>query len=173
MDEHEIINRVAKSPLVTLDLEALFPAAAIVEFDIKDLLYQELVLREKELREFVKTHPWSNYQGKYVALFCSADAIVPTWAYMLIAIALQPYAQRTVFGTRGMLIEAHFHEALQRLDWESYRDAKVVIKGCGDVHVPESVFVEAATRLRAVAASILYGEPCSTVPLFKRQKQNG
>lgn len=173
MDEREIVNRVANSSLITLNLETLLPSLEIVEFDMKDLLFQELVLREKELREFVKSHPWENYQNKHVALFCSADAIVPTWAFMLVAISLQPYAQSIVFGDRNTCLANQFHLALNKLDWEQYRNEKVVVKGCSDVHVPESVFIEVSSRLRSVAAAIMYGEPCSTVPLFKRQKGNG
>lgn len=171
MNEKEIVNRVANSALITLNLETLFPAIEIVEFDMKDLLFQGLVLREKELRAFVKSHPWTNYQGKHVALFCSADAILPTWAFMLVAISLQPHAASIVFGDRDTFISNYFHQGLNKMDWNQYKDAKVVIKGCSDVHVPESVFVEAASRLRLVAANIMYGEPCSTVPLFKRQKE--
>lgn len=173
VDEREIVNRVANSSLITLNLETLLPPLEIVEFDIKDLLFQELVLREKELREFVKSHKWGNYQNKHVALFCSVDAIVPTWAFMLVAISLQPYAQSIVFGDRNTFLANQFHLALNKVDWEQYRNEKVVVKGCSDVHVPESVFVEAASRLRSVAAAIMYGEPCSTVPLFKKQKENG
>ncbi len=168
--EEEIINRVAGSGLVTLNLEEYYPRYEIEVFDLKDLLVEGLMLREKDLREFVRTHSWSKYQNKAVAIHCSADAILPTWAFMLVAIALQPFALRIIFGPREALIGQHFREALDRLDWNQYRDAKVVIKGCSDVHVPESVYVEAAIRLRGVAASIMYGEPCSTVPLFKRQK---
>lgn len=170
MEEKDIINRVSSSALVTLNLEDLASGRESVAFDLKDLLFQGLVLREKDLREFVRTHDWQQYAGKDVALYCSADAIIPTWAFMLIAISLQPIAHRVVFGDKSQLAAVHFHEALNKIHWEQYRNAKVVIKGCSDVHVPESVFVEAAIRLRAVAASVMYGEPCSTVPLFKRQK---
>lgn len=173
VDEKEITNRVSSSSLITLNLEDLHPPFEIVEFDMKDLLFQGLVLREKELRDFVKSHPWNQYQGKHVALYCSADAIIPTWGYMLVSIALQPHAKHVGFGNRSALIASYFHEALKKIDWNQYRDSKVVIKGCSDVHVPESVFVEAAARLRSVAASIMYGEPCSTVPLYKRQKGDG
>lgn len=173
MEEDTIINRVTGSGLITLNLEELYPAFEIAEFDLKGLLVEGVMLREKDLREFVRTHNWSDYQDKQVAVFCSADAILPTWAFMLVAIALQPFARRIRFGTKEALIANHFEEALNTINWDQYRDAKVVIKGCSDVHVPESAFVGAAARLRAVAASIMYGEPCSTVPLFKRQKPGG
>ena len=170
MDQNEIVNRVANSSLVTLNLEELFPTGEQAEVDLKDLLFQHLILREKDLREFIKIHEWRQYVHKNVAVFCSADAIIPTWAYMLISIALQPYAKLIVFGSREVLTMRLFKDALDHVDWEKFRDAKVVIKGCSDVHVPESAYVEAAARLRPVAASILYGEPCSTVPLYKAIK---
>jgi hypothetical protein len=128
------------------------------------------MLREKDLREFVRSHDWSQYQDKVVALHCTAEAIIPTWAYMLVTVALQPVARKIVFGNREAAITAAFLDNLERMDWDRYRDAKVVVKGCGDVQIPESVFVEVTSRLRGVAASIMYGEPCSTVPLFKRPK---
>lgn len=168
--EEAIVNRVAGSGLVTLNLEDHFPTLGISEIDLKDLLVEGLMLREKDLREFIRTHDWNQYKDKVVAVHCSSDAILPTWAYMLVAIALQPYAVRSVYGNRDAALTLIYLEALNTIDWNQYRDAKVVVKGCSDVHVPESVYVEAATRLRAVAASIMYGEPCSTVPLFKRPK---
>lgn len=170
MEEDTIVNRVAGSGLITLNLEDLHPREEIAELDLKQLLVGGLMLREKDLREFIRTHEWGQYRGKIVAIFCSADAIIPTWAYMLLAVALQPHAYRTVYGNRQAALAASFHHALKKIDWNEYRGAKVVVKGCSDVHVPDSVFVETATRLREVAASIMYGEPCSTVPLFKRSK---
>lgn len=171
MEESPIINRVANSPLVTFNLEDYHPKVSIDSVDLKDILFQGLILREKDLREFVKSNDWKTYSGKHVAVFCSADVIVPTWAFMMIGIALQPFAERVTFGNREAMTEMLFLEALTKLDWEKYRDAKVVIKGCSDMHVPDSVYLEAASRLRAVASSIMYGEPCSTVPLYKRSKE--
>jgi hypothetical protein len=168
--ENEIINRVANSSLVTLDLQELSPQGALAEIDLKEILFQGLILREKDLRDFIKNHNWSQYQSKNVAIFCSADAVIPTWAYMLIGVALAPVAARVVFGDRSSLLTALYKDALDKIDWQKFRDAKVVIKGCSDVHVPESAYVEATMRLRPLATSILYGEPCSTVPLFKRPK---
>ncbi|MEJ0054182.1 MAG: DUF2480 family protein [Bacteroidota bacterium] len=170
MAQDEIINRVASSTLVTLNLEELYPAGELAEIDLKDNLFQGLILREKDLRDFIKSYDWSQYKNKNVAVFCSEDAVIPTWAYMLLGIALEPFASRVVFGNRQVLISQLFKEVLDKTDWEKFRDAKVVIKGCSDVHVPESAYVEAATRLRPLAASILYGEPCSTVPLYKKPK---
>ena len=170
MNENEILNRVSNSPLVTFNLEELSPKAEITEIDLKSLLFKELILREKDLRDYIKAHDWKQYQDKNVAVFCSADAVIPTWAYMLISIALQPYAHKIVFGDRLVLLSILFKEALDLVEWTKFQDAKVVIKGCSDLHVPESAYVEAAARLRGFAASIMYGEPCSTVPLYKRPR---
>jgi hypothetical protein len=168
--ENEIINRVASSSLITFDLQELSPKGELAEIDLKGILFQGLILREKDLRDFIRNHDWKQYEKKNVAVFCSADAVIPTWAYMLLGIALAPVAAKIVYGDRHALITALFNEALDKIDWEKYRDAKIVVKGCSDVHVPDSAYVEAVVRLRPVAASILYGEPCSTVPLFKRPK---
>jgi hypothetical protein len=170
MEQEPLVNRVSNSGLVTLNLEDHYPRVGIAELDLQQLLVGGLMLREKDLREFVRSHDWSQYQDKVVALHCTADAIIPTWAYMLVTVALQPVARKVIFGNREAAVTAAFLDNLEQMDWNVYRDAKVVVKGCGDVQVPESVFVEVTSRLRAVAASIMYGEPCSTVPLFKRPK---
>jgi hypothetical protein len=167
--ENEIVNRVASSSLVTFDLETLHVAGDRVVYDIKDHLFQGLILREKDFREHVKDHSWSEYQDKLVSIVCTADAIVPTWAYMLIAVAMKPYARRVFFGSVEEMEKELFHEKLSSIDWEQYRGAKVVVKGCSDVHVPVSAYVEATSQLAAVATSIMYGEPCSTVPIYKKR----
>lgn len=168
--ENEIVNRVANSSLVTFDLETLHVPGERVVYDIKDHLFQGLILREKEFREHVKSYSWADYQDKLVSIVCTADAIVPTWAYMLLAVALKPYAARVFFGTVEEMEKELFHEKLLSIDWEQYRNVKVVVKGCSDVHVPVSAYVEATSQLASVAASVMYGEPCSTVPIFKRPK---
>jgi hypothetical protein len=168
--ENEIVNRVSNSSLVTFDLEGLRYPGERVTYDIRNALFQEMILKERDFREHVRQHEWSSYEGKLVAVSCSVDAIVPTWAYMLIAVALKPYAQRIFFGTLEEMESAFFHEALNTVDWERYRDGKVVVKGCSDVLVPVSAYVEATNRLSGVTSSIMYGEPCSTVPIFKRAK---
>ena len=170
MDENEIINRVSNSALITFNLEELSPSGEVAEIDLKNILFQGLILREKDIRDFIKTHDWKEYQNKNVAVHCSADAVIPTWAYMLISIALQPFANKIVFGSTSMMVSWLFKEALDKVVWEKFKDAKVVIKGCSDLHVPESAYVEAAARLRPLAASIMYGEPCSTVPLYKKSR---
>jgi hypothetical protein len=137
---------------------------------LKDCLYQGLILREKEFRDFLKEHSWEQYQGKNVAIICSVDAIVPTWAYMLVAVHLQPYAHHVVFGDLQALEQSLFQQALEAIDWEEYSQAKVIIKGCSNYPVPEFAYVELVRRLMNYAQIIMYGEPCSTVPLFKRRK---
>lgn len=169
--ENEIINRVATSSLVTFDLETLHVPGERVVYDIKDNLFQGLILREKDFREHVKSNAWSSYQDKLVSIVCTADAIVPTWAYMLLAVALKPYARRVFFGSVEEMEKELFHEKLLSIDWQQYRGAKVVVKGCSDVHVPVSAYVEATSQLASVAASVMYGEPCSTVPIFKAQSR--
>jgi hypothetical protein len=168
--ENEIINRVANSSLITFDLETLYTPGARVTYDIREHLFQGLILREKDFREHIKTHNWSDYQDKLVSIICTADAVVPTWAYMLLAVALKPYARRVYFGSEEELEKELFHEKLVAIDWEQYRGSKVVVKGCSDVQVPVSAYVEATSQLSSVAASVMYGEPCSTVPIFKRPK---
>jgi len=167
--EDVIVNRVAQSPLVTLDLETLYSPGERVLIDIKDQLFQGMILKEKDFRDYVKASDWSVYEGKMVAITCSADAIVPTWAFMLLSIALQPYAEKVVFGCLEDLEQQLFLTRLNELDWSVYTNAKVVVKGCSKVDVPVSVYVEATNRLRPLASSIMYGEPCSTVPLYKKQ----
>ncbi len=169
METELIINRVAKSGLVTLDLEDYYHSGERVVYDLKDNLFMGLILKEKDFREFLKTHDWTQYTGKNVALTCSEDAIVPTWAYMLLTIQLQPYANTIVFGTLQDLEEKLYFDAIARINPEAYRDARVVIKGCSKVPVPVAAYVEITRILRPVALSLLFGEPCSTVPLYKRR----
>jgi hypothetical protein len=165
----EIINKVAQSGLITIDLEELYPAGERVLLDIKDRLFQGLILREKDFREFVSTHDWSQYKDKYVAVTCSADAIVPTWAYMLLAVSLEPYAKKVVFGDLEVLETVLYNEVLSKLDTKTYEGARVIIKGCSNLPVPKAAYVELTRILRPVAKSIMYGEPCSTVPLYKKK----
>ena len=167
--QENIINKVAQSGLVSLDLAELYPMGERVLYDIKDNLFHGLMLREKDFREFVKEHNWSAYVGKHVAITCSADAIVPTWAYMLLASKLAPYAVTVIFGDLVTLETLLFTQSFHKLDIEQYRDQRVVVKGCGDISVPVSAFVEISAKLTTIAKSVMYGEPCSTVPIFKRK----
>jgi Protein of unknown function (DUF2480) len=167
--ENEIVNRVSSSPLVTFDLEELYTPGERVLFDMKSLLFQELILREKDFRDFIKSHDWSQYANKHVAITCSADAVVPTWAYMLLTASLQPYASSVIFGSLQDLEINLFKNALDKIEWGKFNNSKVVIKGCSKVEVPISSYVEVTNRLRPVASSIMFGEPCSTVPVFKKK----
>ncbi len=168
--ENEIINRVANSSLVTFNLEDYFPERPIVEIDLASLLYEGIMLREKDLRDFIKSHDWSAYANHHVAITCSVDAVIPTWAFILLGIAAQPFALSVVYGNREDVMANLYRRVLDQINWEQFRDQKVVIKGCNDKGIPASAYVDAATRLRPVAASLMFGEPCSTVPLFKKSK---
>ncbi len=167
--QENIVNKVAQSGLVSFDLADLYPAGDRILYDIKDNLFHGLILKEKDFREFIKQHDWSQYAGKHVAITCSADAIVPTWAYMLLANKMSPFAATVVFGNLETLETILFERAINNLDIEKYRDERIVVKGCGDTPIPVSAYVELTSRLTKVAKSIMYGEPCSTVPLFKRK----
>ena len=170
--ETEIVNRVAGSGLVTLDLEDYYHPGERVVYDLKDNLYMGLILKEKDFRAFLKEHDWSQYAGKNVAITCSEDAIVPTWAYMLLTLQLQPYANTIVFGSLTDLEEKLYFDAIAQIDPDAFRDARVVVKGCSKVPVPTAAYVELTRVLRPVVQSLLFGEPCSTVPLYKRPKQD-
>jgi len=167
--QENFVNKVAQSGLVTLDPAAFYPQGERVIYDIADNLFQGLILREKDFREFVKEHDWSQYQDKYVGIICSADAIVPAWAYMLLANRMAPYAKDVVFGDKEALETILFAKAIAGLDAEQYRDQRLVVKGCGDVEVPVSAYVALAEKLTPVVKSLMFGEPCSTVPLYKRK----
>ncbi|MFN3488314.1 MAG: DUF2480 family protein [Emticicia sp.] len=168
--EDIIVNRVAKSGLLSLDLEDYYHAGERVVYDLKDNLFMGLILKEKDFREFIKTHDWSQYSGKNVAITCSEDAIVPTWAYMLLAIQLEPYAHIVIFGSLVDLETKLYEEALSKINFAEYEGTRVVVKGCSKVSVPTSAYVEVTRRLRPYAQSIMFGEPCSTVPLYKKPK---
>ncbi len=167
--EGEVVNRVSNSSLVTLDLEQFHDSNPRTLFDIKDWLYQGIILKEKEFREQIKSYDWSQYKNHNVAITCSTDAIIPTWAFMLVAVSLQPYINKQIFGSLAELETQLYLNALGKIDWQKYKQAKVVIKGCSKVEVPTAIYVEAINRLRPLAASIMFGEPCSTIPLFKNR----
>lgn len=165
-----IVNRVANSPLVTFDLEEYHHPGERVLLDIADQLYQGLILKEKDFRDWVRDMDWSLYKDQNVAIWCSADAIIPTWAYMLMATRISPFAHVVIFGTLADLEKALYQKALSSVDIEKFRDKKIVIKGCGRYQVPEAAYVEITRLLTPVASSIMYGEACSTVPLYKKRK---
>ncbi|WP_295721296.1 DUF2480 family protein [Mucilaginibacter sp.] len=167
--QENIVNKVAQSGLVTLDPAAFYPAGERVIYDIKDNLFHGLMLREKDLRDFIKEHDFTQYEGKNVGITCSADAIVPTWAYMLLANRMAPYAREIVFGDMAVLETVLFEKEIAKADLEQYSGQRVVLKGCGDTAVPVSAYVELTKRLTPIVKSIMFGEPCSTVPIYKRK----
>jgi len=165
----EIINRVANSKLITIDLEDFYPKGKRVLFDIKDWLFEGLVLREKDFREHVKTYDWTQYQNNYVALMCSTDAIIPAWAFILISIQLEPYANKIILGDLDTLETSIYQDIINNLNLEVYIDKPVIIKGCSKKPVPINAYVMIANALKPIAKSIMYGEACSSVPLFKHK----
>ncbi len=166
----EIINRVANSNLKVIDLEDYYPSGKRVLFDIKPWLLEGLVLREKEFRASVAAHNWSQYQDCFVALHCSTDAIVPDWAYMLIALELEPYSQRTIIGDLEALESLLYVAIIENLEVSEYQDAPVIIKGCSHKPVPANAMVLLSQKLKPVVKSMMFGEACSAVPLYKKAK---
>ena len=167
--EDIIINKVAESGLISFDLEAYYPKGDIAIFDLKDYLFMNLILKEKDFRVALLTTDWTAYQDKYVAITCTADAIIPMWANMLVASYLQPVAKDVVFGNEQQLITIVLTKNLTAINGQEYTDKRIVIKGCGDIAIPESAYVEITNKLRPFAKSIMYGEPCSTVPIYKKK----
>lgn len=167
----EIINRVATSKLKTFDLEEIYPEGKRVLFDIKDWLFQELILKEKDFRAHVKSHDWSQYKDSFVALTCSADAIIPSWAFMLIAAEATPFAKKVVVGNLELLETVLYQELLSFVDLRDFTNCPVIIKGCAEKPIPNSAFAFLIAKLQPIAASILFGEACSTVPLYKSKKK--
>lgn len=168
--KEEIINRVASSPLVTLDLEQLSPVGERVMYDIKDNLHQGIILKESDFRAFLRDNDWSFYSEKHVAVFCSVDAIIPNWAFMLLTSKLSPYAKTVVYGNLDYLESELYRQAIRELNPEDYKEKKIVVKGCGEKAVPVSAYMDVMTFLQPVASSVMFGEPCSTVPIFKKPK---
>jgi len=164
-----IVNKVSESGLISFDLEELYPKGEIKKFDLKDYLFMGLILKEKDFRAALQTTDWEKYQDKYVAITCSADAIIPMWANMLVASYLQPFAKDVVFGDEKKLIETILQKKIDAINTEEFIDKRIVVKGCGDVAIPESAYVAITNKLRPVVKSIMYGEPCSTVPIYKKK----
>jgi uncharacterized protein DUF2480 len=165
----EIVNKVAESGIITLDLEQFYPKGEIAVFDMKDHLFMGLILKEKDFRIALQNLDWEQYRNKNVAVTCSADAIIPVWAYMLVAGYLQPVAEEIVFGDEQTLIQTIISRNLSNIDPAEYSDKRVVVKGCGEIKIPDAAYMEITAKLRPVAKSIMYGEPCSTVPIFKKK----
>lgn len=168
--DKELVNRVAESGLITLKLEDFFPEGDFASFDLKDFLFMELILKEKDFREALKAHDWTQYQDKILLVDCSTDAIIPLWAYMLVATYAQPFARDIFQGDSDTYIRQAMNRALSHLDLASFEGQRVVVKGCGEKPVPASAYLEITRLLRPIAQSIMFGEPCSTVPVFKKAK---
>ena len=166
----EIINRVANSNLTTIDLEDFYPKGNRIVFDIKDWLYEELILREKDFRESVKNHDWSQYQDSYVALTCSSDAIIPSWAYLLLTVELTPFVKKVVVGDLPLLETVIYQDIINQIDISEYKDKPIIIKGCANKPIPPSAYTLLIEKVKTVAKTIMFGEACSTVPLYKKKK---
>jgi Protein of unknown function (DUF2480) len=163
------VNKVAESGIITLDLEDYYPKGEVVVFDLKDYLFMGLILKEKDFREALKTLDWQPYEGKTVTVTCTADAIIPVWAYMLVSAHLQPLASQVLFGTQEQAINQLLMHNIAAIDTSAFADQRVVVKGCGEKPIGEAAYLQITNQLRPVAKSIMYGEPCSTVPIFKRK----
>tara|TARA_B110001450_G_C17597952_1_gene471664 strand:+ start:386 stop:895 length:510 start_codon:yes stop_codon:yes gene_type:complete len=166
----EIINRVVNSKLKTFDLEEIYPEGERIVLDIKDWLFQELILKEKDFRAFVKKHDWSQYKNSFVAVSCSVDAIIPSWAFMLVVSELTSFANKVVIGDLELLETAIYQELISFLDLKEYNNAPVIIKGCANKPIPNSAYAFLIEKLQPIATSIMFGEACSTVPLYKLKK---
>jgi hypothetical protein len=167
----EIVNKVQKSGLVQLDLAQFKPTSPIITIDLKNNLWQELALKEKDFRDFVKAHDWSQYKDQAVGVFCSVDAIIPTWAYMLVISKLQESNAQAFVGNQQTVEKELMKKNIEEIDVAQYQDAKLIIKGCADVADPSYTMSELLKKLQPVASSIMYGEPCSTVPVYKKPKK--
>jgi hypothetical protein len=164
-----LVNKVAESGLITLNLEAYLPKGGMVTFDLKDHLFMGLILKEKDFREALKGTDWTSYEGKSVAVTCTADAIIPLWAYMLVVTYLQPVAEEVLVGTEADLYRHIVLKNIAAIDTAPLQDARVVVKGCGDITIEAYAYGEVTRVLRPVVKSIMYGEPCSTVPIYKKK----
>ena len=163
-----IINKVAESGLITLNLEDFYPKGEKVIFDLKDYLFMGMIMKEKDFSESLKQIDWEIYRDKNVAITCTADAIIPVWAYMLVAAYLQPVAQDFIMGDEKQLHRHLFLKNISTINPQQYKDVRVVIKGCGNIPIDEFAYAEITKILRPQVKSIMYGEPCSTVPIFKQ-----
>jgi hypothetical protein len=168
--EQPLINRVASSGLITINLEEFYPEYPIRTFDLKDYLFQGLILREKEFRSSLNEIDWASFEGSHFVMYCSTDAIIPTWAYMLVASKVEEYARSVYLGTESEFLTAHYQDVLSSLDYSKYENQRIVRKGCSKKPVPSGAYAVLTYYLKPRALSIMYGEPCSTVPIYKRPK---
>ncbi|MBR9921852.1 MAG: DUF2480 family protein [Bacteroidetes bacterium] len=166
-----LVNRVANSGLITIKPEDYYPEEAFANFDLKNFLFKGLILREKEFRAAVAEHDWNQYEGKVLCVYSSADAIIPVWAYMLVAVHAEPFAKMVFQGTEDEYIKHHMLDAIAQISPGDYTDQRIVIKGCSDKPVPPAIYLELSRKLQPVVKSIMYGEPCSTVPIYKKKKE--
>jgi hypothetical protein len=168
--ESELVNKVANSNLLTIDLEKFYPTEDFIVFDIKDYLFQGLILREKDFRIALKEIDWKAYERKILLIICSVDAILPLWSYMLIAAYAAPYAKTIFQGDKETFLKVHYEKVIAEWDKEAYRDKRVVLKGCSEKAVPASAYSAAVNSLQPLVLSLFFGEPCSTVPIYKKAK---
>jgi Protein of unknown function (DUF2480). len=166
----EIVNKVAQSGLITLSLEDYYPRGTRCNLDLAPWLYQGIMLREKDFRAAVEDHNWEQYRDAYVAIYCSEDAIIPQWAYMLVGAKLAGIAARSVYGNQQFLEALLLDEALSKLAIDDFRDQRVILKGCGDLPIPPQAYLRFAERLQPLVKSLMFGEACSTVPIYKKPK---
>jgi hypothetical protein len=167
-----IENKIANSGLINIDLADYYPKGERILFDIKPLLWQEFVLKEKDFRQFIKENDWSVYQDKFVAVYNTADAIVPSWAYMLIVTAIAPFAKKIVYGNLEALETVIFIDSLNKnFNSLEYQDKRVIIKGCGDLPITNAAYAEAVNLLKPYVKSLMFGEACSSVPVYKAPKK--
>jgi hypothetical protein len=166
----EIVNKVSQSELLTLDLENFFPKESIRIFDLKPFLFMELILKEKDFRTALIAEDWTAFKDEIVGVYCSADAVIPVWAYMLVASYLQPFAAEVILGDENAVLRQIITQRIHSVNPEDYRDKRIVVKGCGDRPIGDFAYLEITKLLRPVAKSIMYGEPCSTVPVYKKPK---
>lgn len=167
-----LVNKVANSGLITINLEHYYPEQDMITFDLKDYLFMEMILKEKDFRKALKEHDWAQYENKVLLVTCSADAIIPLWAYLLITSYAQPYAYDIYKGDEEAYLSHYYHKLISAMDMSPYAGQRIVIKGCSKKDVPEQAYIALARALRPEAQSIMFGEPCSTVPIYKRPRQS-
>ncbi len=167
--DNTIPNKIANSGLITLSLEDYYPKGPRKHLDIAPWLYEGVILREKDFRESVKNHDWTQYEGNYVSVGCSEDAIIPQWAYMLLAVALEPFAKKVVYGSPEMLESILMDEVLANTDFSEFEDQRIILKGCSKLPIPPHAYLNFVSRLKPIVKSLMFGEACSTVPVYKRK----
>ena len=165
-----LVKRVAQSGIITINLELFFPEEKIISFDLKDYLFMEMILKEKDFRATLKNKDWAEYKDAIVLIHCSVNAIIPVWAYMLVASYAEPYAAEVYAGNAEAYLTHYYQNAIEGIDVETYRDKRIVIKGCSDKPVPVGAYQALTKKLKPHVLSLMYGEPCSTVPIYKRPK---